>query len=441
MKSGIIISVASGVLSIQGFLAASSSEVFTVYSAGSDSYLIGGMLVNLYKDETQNLLIGGLLFDPSNRVNEGAIVNSTGKLPSINIGAFMFGTILDPLGQVILNSGRIDIQNMWTIESPSPGIIDRESVFEALQTGLLCIDAMVPIGRGQRELVIGDRQTGKTSIGIDTILNQRSEGVFCVYVGVGQKASSILEVFLALCRRDSTFYVSIILASAASSSVCQYLSVYTGAGIAEFFMTSAGIPSFLMLDDLSKQAICYREIYLLLRRPPGREAYPGEIFFVHSRVLERSAKLSNSLGGGSVTCIPVIETLAGDVSAYISTNVISITDGQVFLSSNLFLSGVKPAVDIQVSVTRVGSAAQTTSMKLLAGTYKVDLAQFMELKAFSQFSADLGEDTKQRLAKGRALIEMLKQFTGAPYNLRQQVSNVLPKVPIRLVGFSVLASN
>ena len=470
MKTGVIISVAYGVLSIQGFLTASCSEVFTVYSNGQDS-LAGGILVNLYRDERMNLLIGGLLFDPGLRVAEGGKVNSRRRLPSITMGSFMFGCIVDALGKVILHTSRVDLQLTWVIESPAAGIMDRESVFESLRTGLICIDSMVPIGRGQRELIIGDRQTGKTSIGIDTILNQKEDRLFSVYVGVGQKASSVLELFLALESRDGTFYLSIVLASAAASSVCQYLSVYSGAAICEFFMCAAGIPCFLMLDDLSKHAICYREIYLLLRRPPGREAYPGEIFFVHSRVLERSAKLSNSLGGGSITCFPVIETLAGDVSAYISTNVISITDGQVFLSSDLFLSGIQPAVDIQLSVTRVGSAGQSESMKLLAGTYKVDLAQFVELQAFSQFSSDLGEDTKARLAKGRCLVEMLKQMTGSPMSLRQQVSvlslsnqdlltslSVLPKhieaflktylsvpawvflfVPVRLVGLSIVA--
>jgi len=468
MKTGVIISVAYGVLSIQGFLTASCSEVFTVYSDDFEA-LAGGILVNLYREERMNLLIGGLLFDPGLRVGEGGKVNSRRRLPSIRVGSFMFGCIVDPLGKFILNEARVDSQNTWVIESGAPGIIDRESVFESLTTGLICIDAMLPIGRGQRELIIGDRQTGKTSIGIDTILNQKEDRVFSVYVGVGQKASSVLELFLALIGRDGTFYLSIVLASAAASSVCQYVSVYTGAAICSFFMCAAGIPCFLMLDDLSKHGICYREMYLLLRRPPGREAYPGEIFFVHSRVLERSAKLSNSLGGGSITCFPVIETLAGDVSAYISTNVISITDGQVFLSSDLFLSGIKPGVHIQLSVTRVGSAGQSESMKVLAGTYKVDLAQFVELQAFSSFSADLGEHTKARLAKGRCLVEMLKQITGSPMSLRQQVSVLslanqdllkslsvqhiqaflktyvsLPAwvflfVPVRLVGLSIVA--
>jgi F-type H+-transporting ATPase subunit alpha len=368
-----------------------------------------------------NLLIGALLLNPEDRISEGAKVKGLCRLASIVLGDFAVGSILDPVGNLILNSGRIDAQYRWVIESPAPGIIDRESVFEPLQTGILSIDSMVPIGRGQRELVVGDRQTGKTSIGVDTILNQKYEKVLCVYVPLGQKASSILEVFLALVRRDAVFYLSMLVASASSSAVCQFLCAYTGSALSEFFMLVGELPSFLMLDDLSRHAMAYREIYLLLRRPPGREAYPGEIFFVHSRLLERSAKIASCLGGGSCTAFPVIETLAGDVSAYITTNVISITDGQIFLSIDLFLSGIKPAIDVGLSVTRVGSQAQWDGMKLVAGSYKLELAQFVELQSFSQFAADLGEETKNRLARGRRLVEMLKQFCGSPMSLARQV--------------------
>jgi F-type H+-transporting ATPase subunit alpha len=280
---------------------------------------------------------------------------------------------------------------------------------------------MVPLGRGQRELVVGDRQTGKTSIGLDTILNQKYEKVLCVYLPLGQKASSVLEVFLALVRRDAVFYLSMLVASAASSAVCQFLSAYAGAATCEFFMYVGGVAGYLMLDDLSRHAMAYREIYLLLRRPPGREAFPGEIFFVHARLLERSAKLSQNLGGASVTAIPVIETLGADVSAYITTNVISITDGQIFLSMDLFLRGIKPAIDLALSVTRVGSAAQWVGMKLVAGSYKLELVQFIELQSFSQFAADLGEETKNRLARGRTLLEMLKQQCGSPMSLGLQI--------------------
>jgi len=280
---------------------------------------------------------------------------------------------------------------------------------------------MIPIGRGQRELLVGDRQTGKTSIGVDTIMNQKYENVFSVYLPIGQKASSILEVFLGMVRRDSLQNLSVLLASASSSAVCQFLCAYSGSALCEFFVLGRELAAFLVLDDLSRHAVAYREIYLLLRRPPGREAYPGEIFFVHSRLLERSAKLSSNLGGGSSTAFPVIETLAGDVSAYITTNVISITDGQIFLSIDLFHAGIKPAIDVGLSVTRVGSAAQWDGMKLVAGSYKLELAQFVELQSFSQFAADLGEETKNRLARGRRFVKLLNQPSGSPMNLMTQV--------------------
>ena len=313
------------------------------------------------------------------------------------------------------------MQYRWVVESPAPGIIDRESVFEAFQTGVISIDSMIPIGRGQRELIVGDRQVGKTSIGVDTILNQKYKKVFCIYLPLGGKASSILEVFLALIRKDATNYSSFLVACATSSACFQYLAAYTGSALSEFFSLVGELPSFLIYDDLSRHSMAYREIYLLLRRPPGREAYPGEIFFVHSRLLERGAKLSGNLGGGSSTAFPVIETLAADVSAYITTNVISITDGQIFLSIDLFLQGIKPAIDVGLSVTRVGSIAQWDSMKLVAGFYKLELAQFIELQSFSQFVSDLGKETKERLRKGRRLLEMLTQFSGSPINLRRQI--------------------
>lgn len=416
---GVTTSVGSGVATIHGFLTAFIGEVFKVAAGPSCSSY--GMVVNLLRDETMNLIIGALMFNPDDRVCEGSKVTSLARLTSLLLGDFAIGSILDPLGNLLLNSSSVQPQYRWVIESPAPGIISRQSVFEPLQTGVLAIDAMVPIGRGQRELIVGDRQTGKTSIGVDTILNQKYESVLAVYAPIGQKASSVLEVFLSLVRRDAIFYLSLLIASASSSAVFQFLCAYTGAALAEFFMLLRELPAFLMLDDLSRHAVAYREIYLLLRRPPGREAYPGEIFFVHSRLLERSAKLSSQLGGGSVTAFPVIETLAGDVSAYITTNVISITDGQIFLSIDLFLSGIKPAVDVGLSVTRVGSAAQWDGMKLVAGSYKLELAQFAELQSFSQFASDLGEDTKARLERGKRLVEMLKQFCGAPMTLMSQV--------------------
>jgi F-type H+/Na+-transporting ATPase subunit alpha len=415
--SGVIISVGSGIVTLQGFLMAFVGEVFRICSS---SYAFG-LVVNLSRDDTMNLVIGALLLNPEDRLSQGCSVRAMSRLATIILGDFAIGSILDPVGTTIFHSGPITQQYPWLIQSPAPGIIDRQSVGEALQTGIISIDSMIPIGRGQRELIVGDRQTGKTSIGIDTILNQKYASLLCVYVPIGQKASSILEIFLALVRRDAAFYLSMVIASASSSAVYQFLCAYSGSALSEFFLISAAISSFLLFDDLSRHAMAYREIYLLLRRPPGREAYPGEIFFVHSRLLERSAKLSFIIGGGSLTSFPVIETLAGDVSAYIPTNVISITDGQIFLSASLFLAGIKPAIDVGLSVTRVGSAAQWYGMKLVAGSYKVELALFVELQSFSQFAADLGEETLSRLTRGRSLVEILKQFCGSPMSLMAQV--------------------
>jgi F-type H+-transporting ATPase subunit alpha len=354
---GVIIHISAGVVTIQGFLIAFVSEVFRICFI-----CCCGLVVNLYQNISVNVNCGALLLNPSCRISEGAKVNGISRLATIILGDVCVGSILDPVGNFIFSSSSISLHYRWVVESLAPGIIFRQSVCEPLQTGILSIDSMIPIGRGQRELVVGDRQTGKTSIGIDTILNQKPEKLLCIYVSIGQKASSILEVFLNLARRDSVFYVSMFLATASSSAVYQFLVSYTAASLSEFFVFVGELPSFIMYDDLSRHAVAYREIYLLLRRPPGREAYPGEIFFVHSRLLERSAKLSALLGGGSCTAFPVIETLAGDVSAYITTNVISITDGQIFLSIDLFLAGIKPAIDVGLSVTRVGSAAQWVRM-------------------------------------------------------------------------------
>jgi F-type H+-transporting ATPase subunit alpha len=422
---GVIISVGCAVVTLQGFLMAYVGEIFRICVVGLDYLSSGsfGLVVNLYLEDTMNLLIGALLLNPSSGISQGQKVNGMSRLASIVLGDFAIGSILDPVGSYILNTTPPNPfhRSYWLILNAAPGIIDRQSVFEPIQTGIISIDSMIPIGRGQRELIVGDRQTGKTSIGVDTILNQKYEKVFSVYSPIGQKASSILEVFLALVRRDAVFYLSVLYASASSSAVCQFLCAYTGAALSEFFMYVRSLAVFLMLDDLSKHAVAYREIYLLLRRPPGREAYPGEIFFVHSRLLERSAKLNDSLGGGSLTAFPTIETLASDVSAYISTNVISITDGQIFLSLDLFLAGIKPAIDVALSVTRVGSAAQWDGLSLVASSYKLELAQFIELQSFSQFTTDLGKETLDRLAKGLRLVEMLKQSSGSPINLIGQV--------------------
>jgi F-type H+-transporting ATPase subunit alpha len=394
-------------------------QVFRVCDAKSIS---SGTVVNLVREETMNLIIFGLQHHPECRIYQGGKVIGQPNLATIILGDFVVGSLLDPLGAQILSSGNPKARNQWVIESPAIGIVDRQSVFEPLQTGVLSIDSMIPIGRGQRELILGDRYTGKTSIGIDTILNQKLEKVLCVYASIGQKASAILEVFLCLLKRDAVRYLVLLVASSSSSSASQFLSAYTGTAVSEFFMLLRQLPCQILQDDLSRHAVAYREIYLLLRRPPGREAYPGEIFFVHSRLLERSALVSLSLGGGSITAFPVIETLGGDVSAYITTNVISITDGQIFLSVDLFLSGIQPAVDVGLSVTRVGSAAQWDGMKLVGSAYKLELAQYMELQSFSQFSSDLGAETKYRLARGVRLVELLKQVNGNPLSLGKQVT-------------------
>jgi F-type H+-transporting ATPase subunit alpha len=418
---GLINSIGSGVINCEGFLSSYVGEVFRVEAEASNGAKIG-LVVNLSRDKTLNLTVGALLMAQSIRLSEGSKVYSLSSLASLSIGDFWIGSLLDPQGNPVLSSNRVDAQYRWIIEAPSPGIIERESVFEPLQTGLLSIDSMVPIGRGQRELLVGDRQTGKTAIGVDTILNQKYENVLSLYLPIGQKSAAILEVFISLIRRDAIANLSIVVASACSSALSQFLCAYTGAALSEFFMIVRESACFLIYDDLSRHAVAYREIYLLLRRPPGREAYPGEIFFVHSRLLERSSKLNNTLGGGSNTSFPVIETLAGDVSAYITTNVISITDGQIFLSIDLFLSGIKPAIDVGLSVTRVGSAAQWAGMRIVSGSYKLELAQFVELEAFSQFSSDLGAETKARLSYRKVLVELLKQSCGTPMNLFHQVS-------------------
>ena len=420
VRFGIIISLGSAVISIQGLLCSFVSEVFHVALGLPGSFQ--GVVVNLIRDNTMNLVIGGLLIYPEARMSEGSKVTSLGQLSSIALGDYVIGSILDSLGNLQFT---IDItispEYSWVIESPAPGIIDRTSVFEPLQTGMISIDALVPIGLGQRELIVGDRQTGKTSLGIDTILNQKTQSLLSVYIAIGQKTSSVLEVYLSLVRRDAIFFLSVIIASSNTSAVSQFMSSYTGTAITEYFMLLREVPSYITIDDLSRHAVSYREIYLLLRRPPGREAYPGEIFFVHSRLLERSSKLASLIGGGSISAFPVIETLAGDVSAYITTNVISITDGQLFLSVDLFLSGIKPSIDVGLSVTRVGSAAQWIGMKVVSGSYKLVLAQYAELQSFSQFTSDLGEETNIKIMRGKRLIEMLKQYCGCPMSLMYQV--------------------
>ena len=357
------------------------------------------------------------------KIQEGDSVKATGKIAQVPVGEAFLGRVVDALARPIDGRGDIKADGVRLIESPAPGIIARRSVYEPLQTGLVSIDAMIPIGRGQRELIIGDRQTGKTAVATDTIINQKGGDVICVYVAIGQKASSVAQIVTTLSNAGAMDYTIIVAENADSPATLQYLAPYTGASLAEYFMYT-GRATLIIYDDLSKQAQAYRQMSLLLKRPPGREAYPGDVFYLHSRLLERAAKLSDALGEGSMTALPIIETQGGDVSAYIPTNVISITDGQVFLSADLFNSGIRPAINVGISVSRVGSAAQIKAMKQVAGTLKLELAQFAELEAFSQFASDLDQATQNQLARGARLRELLKQAQSQPLSVDQQVATI-----------------
>ncbi|MFM7560881.1 F0F1 ATP synthase subunit alpha, partial [Cylindrospermopsis raciborskii] len=365
--------------------------------------------------------VGAVLMGEGRNIQEGSTVTATAKIAQVGVGEALIGRVVDALGRAIDGKGEIKATTSRLIESPAPGIIARRSVHEPMQTGITAIDSMIPIGRGQRELIIGDRQTGKTSIAIDTIINQKGEDVVCVYVAVGQKASTVANVVQTLQEKGALEYTVVVAANASDPATLQFLAPYTGATIAEYFMYQ-GKATLVIYDDLSKQAQAYRQMSLLLRRPPGREAYPGDVFYIHSRLLERAAKLSDELGKGSMTALPIIETQAGDVSAYIPTNVISITDGQIFLSSDLFNSGVRPAVNPGISVSRVGSAAQTKAMKKVAGKIKLELAQFDDLQAFAQFASDLDKTTQDQLARGQRLRELLKQPQNDPLSVAEQVA-------------------
>ena len=375
-----------------------------------------GIALNLENDN-----VGAVLMGPGLGILEGSSVRSTGKIAQVPVGDGFLGRVVDALANPIDGKGDVATTESRLVESMAPGIISRKSVCEPVQTGITAIDSMIPIGRGQRELVIGDRQTGKTSVAIDTIINQKTENVVCVYVAVGQKGSSVASIVTTLEEKGALAYTIIVVANADEPATLQYIAPYTGAALAEYFMYT-GKATLIVYDDLSKQASAYRQMSLLLRRPPGREAYPGDVFYLHSRLLERAAKLSDNLGGGSMTALPIIETQAGDVSAYIPTNVISITDGQIFLSGDLFNSGIRPAINVGISVSRVGSAAQTKAMKQVAGKLKLELAQFAELEAFSQFASDLDAATQAELARGQRLREMLKQQQNSPIPVEEQVA-------------------
>ena len=407
---GIVLQVGDGIARIYGLENVASGELLEF----EDQTV--GIALNL---ETSN--VGAVLMGAGSGIKQGSSVRATGKISQINVGDEVLGRVVDALVNPLDGKGAIASTDTRLIESPAPGIISRQSVCEPLQTGIVSIDSMIPIGRGQRELIIGDRQTGKTSIALDTIINQKTEDVVCVYVAIGQKASSVAQIVTTLEEKSALDYTVIVAANANDPATLQYIAPYTGAAIAEYFMYK-GKATLIIYDDLSKQAQAYRQMSLLLRRPPGREAYPGDVFYLHSRLLERSAKLSDELGGGSMTALPVIETQAGDVSAYIPTNVISITDGQIFLSGDLFNSGIRPAINVGISVSRVGSAAQIKAMKQVAGKLKLELAQFAELEAFSQFASDLDAATQNQLARGVRLRELLKQKNSSPLAVEEQIA-------------------
>ncbi len=406
---GTVIKVGDGIAEIYGLEKVMAGELLEF------PFEVRGLALNLQEDK-----VGAVLCGDFQKIKEGDEVKRTGRIMSVPVGDVMIGRVVDALGNPIDGKGEVIADEFNPIERIAPGIIDRQPVSEPLQTGLKAIDSMVPIGRGQRELIIGDRQTGKTAVAIDTIINQKGKDVICVYVAVGQKASTVAQVVEKLRNFGAMDYTVVVSATASDPAAMQFLAPYAGVAIGEYFRDN-GRHALTIYDDLSKQAASYREISLLLRRPPGREAYPGDVFYLHSRLLERAAKMSDAKGGGSLTSLPIIETQAGDISAYIPTNVISITDGQIFLEADLFNSGIRPAINVGNSVSRVGGAAQVKAMKQVAGTLRIDLAQYRELAAFSQFGSDLDKSTQAQLERGKRLTEILKQGQYKPMEVEHQV--------------------
>ncbi len=434
---GQVISVSDGIAIAYGLDNVQAGEMVE-FSSG-----IKGMALNLEKDNVGIVILGS-----DRDVREGDIVKRTGKIVEVPVGKELLGRVVDPLGNPIDGKGPLKAKQTRLVESKAPGIIDRKSVHEPMQTGIKAIDSLIPIGRGQRELIIGDRQTGKTAVAIDTILNQKainqtgseSEKLYCIYVAVGQKRSTVAQVVKRLEESGALEYTIVVAATASDPAPLQFLAPYAGAAFGEYFRDN-GMHSLIIYDDLSKQAVAYRQMSLLLRRPPGREAYPGDVFYLHSRLLERAAKMSDERGAGSMTALPIIETQAGDVSAYIPTNVISITDGQIFLESELFYRGIRPAVNVGLSVSRVGSAAQIKAMKQVAGSIKLELAQFREMEAFAQFGSDLDAATLKLIERGRRLTELLKQPQYSPLLVEEQVAVIyagvkghLDAIPVSSVG-------
>jgi F-type H+/Na+-transporting ATPase subunit alpha len=409
MEVGTVIKVGDGIAEIHGLERVMAAELLEF------PHEVRGLALNLEEDK-----IGAVLFGEFQSIKEGDLVKRTNRIMQVPVGNAMIGRVVDALGNPIDDRGPIVTDSYNPVERIAPGVVDRQPVKEPLQTGLKAIDAMVPIGRGQRELIIGDRQTGKTAVAVDTIINQKGKDVICIYVAIGQKASTVAQVVKTLQDYGAMDYTIVVKATASDPAAMQFLAPYSGAAIGEYFRDS-GHHALTIYDDLSKQAAAYREISLLLRRPPGREAYPGDVFYLHSRLLERAAKLSDAKGGGSLTSLPIIETQAGDISAYIPTNVISITDGQIFLEADLFNSGIRPGINVGNSVSRVGGSAQIKAMKQVAGSLRLDLAQFRELQAFAQFGSDLDKATQAQLARGQRLTEILKQPQYQPMEVEKQV--------------------
>ena len=415
-ETGRVISVGDGIARIYGLGAAMSGELLE-FPGG-----LAGMVLNLEEDN-----VGAVLLGRDDNIKEGDEVKRTGRIMEVPIGPELIGRVVDGLGQPIDGKGPIKTDKFGPIERVAPGVIDRKSVHEPMQTGIKSIDGMIPIGRGQRELIIGDRQTGKTAVAIDAIINQKGQNMFCIYVAVGQKRSTVARVVKTLEEHGAMEYTIVVSASASDPAPMQFIAPYAGCAMGEYFRDN-GQHCLIVYDDLSKQAAAYRQLSLLLRRPPGREAYPGDVFFLHSRLLERSAKVSDELGAGSMTALPIIETQAGDVSAYIPTNVISITDGQIFLETDLFYSGVRPAINVGLSVSRVGGAAQIKGMKQVAGKLRLDLAQYREMAAFAQFGSDLDSATQAQLHRGERLVELLKQGQYKPLSVVEQIVSIFAGV-------------
>ena len=428
-ETGAVLEVGDGVARVSGLASVAAGEMVEFESG------VLGMALNLEED-----MAGVILLGDTGGLREGSRVTSTGKILSVPVGRNIIGRVVNALGVPIDGKGEIVPDAFRSVERIAPGVMARESVKQPLQTGIKAIDALIPVGRGQRELIIGDRQTGKTAVAIDTILNQKGQDVLCFYVAIGQKESKVARIVSELEKGGAMEYTTVVVAGVSEGAALSFLSPYAGCAMGEYFMEQ-GKDVLIVYDDLSKHATAYRQISLILRRPPGREAYPGDVFYLHSRLLERSAKLSKDLGGGSITALPIIETQAGDVSAYIPTNVISITDGQIYLESDLFYKGIRPALNVGLSVSRVGSSAQIKAMKQVAGTLRLDLAQFRELEAFAQFGSDLDEKTKEQIDRGKRGVEILKQKQYAPLSVEQEVATLyaltrgyLDRVPVEKVS-------